>query len=276
MTSAVPDPVTLCNLALSQIGSRAQVTSINPSDGTAAGDACSLLYQPTVDAFARAAHWNCLRFTTGTKAGQPPAPLTLLKAAAGTPENVNGSTLPVPPIRWLYEYELPSDCLKARFLVPQITQQALNPPLTTGTTTFLPASVGNCAIPFVVAADLDQSGNEIQVLLTNIGTFLAGPPALVYTKRLQNIGLWDSQFLMGAKSALAAWLVNPLNCSSAMMQQAMGIAKVMLDAARISDGNEGPTTSDHEATWITARYGGRLRPHGLYIAPYDAFGFPDG
>lgn len=260
-------PVDVCNLALSQIAARASITSITPSDGTVAGDACALLYQPTVDAYARAAHWNCLRFT---------AALSLLKAAAGTPENVNGTTLPVPPQPWLYEYALPTDCLKARFLVPSLTQPPPSPPLTTGTSMFLPARLGAGAVPFTVAVDVDQNGNEIAVLLTNIGTALTGPPQLVYTKRLLNIGLWDAQFLMGAKSALAAWLVNPVNASAAMMQQAMGIAKAMLDSARISDGNEGPQSFDHTPDWISIRGGGRSRPTGLFIAPWDSFAFPGG
>ena len=46
-------PIDVCNMALSQVGARAAVQSISPSDGTAAGDACTLLYQPTVDAYSR-------------------------------------------------------------------------------------------------------------------------------------------------------------------------------------------------------------------------------
>lgn len=266
MTSSL-GPVDVCNLALSQIGARASITSISPSDGTVAGDACALLYQPTVDAYARAAHWNCNRFT---------AALTLLKAASGTPENVSGTTLPTPPVPWLYEYALPSDCLKARFIVPQLTQQGGSPPLTTGTTAFLPGYLPDVAVRFVVAVDLDADGNEIAVILTDVGSANAGPPQLVYTRRLVNIGLWDSQFMMGAKSALAAWLVNPVNASAAMMSQAMGIAKAMLDGARISDGNEGPQSFDHTPDWISIRAGGRMRPSGLFIAPWDAFAFPGG
>src|SRR5215813_5662357 len=128
MAGTISAPVDICNLALSQIGSRAQISSLNPSDGTVAGNACSLLYQPTIDAFSRAAHWNCCRFEVK---------LNLLKAAAGTPENPNGTTLPIPPIGWLYSYALPVDCLKARHLVPQIVQQGVNPPLTTGNSLFL-------------------------------------------------------------------------------------------------------------------------------------------
>ena len=111
-------PIDVCNMALSQVGARAAVQSINPSDGTAAGDACTLLYQPTVDAYSRAAHWNCLRFQSGQPGSTFPPPLELLKAAPGTPEQIANPALAAPPQPWLYEYALPTDCLKARFLVP--------------------------------------------------------------------------------------------------------------------------------------------------------------
>ncbi|HEX4043280.1 MAG TPA: hypothetical protein VHY10_16400 [Xanthobacteraceae bacterium] len=267
MTSSL-GPVDLCNQALAMIAARANITSIAPSDGTVAGDACALLYQSTVDAFARAAHWNCLRFT---------AQLSLLKAAKGTPENISGTTLPPAPPPWLYEYALPPDCLKARFLVPLLPQQGTSPPLTTGTSLLTPIRAGVTALPFTPAVDLDQEGNEIAVLLTNLGAF-SGPPSLVYTRRLLNIGLWDAQFFMGAKAALGSWLVMPVNASASMLGQAMGIAKATLDAARLSDANEGPQSQDHEAEWIAGRYGRRGvgRAAGPFVAPWDSFGFPNG
>lgn len=263
--------VDVCNMALSQISARAAVQSINPSDGSAAADACALLFQPTVDAYARAAHWNCLRFQSGTPTSTFPPPLTLLKAAAGTPENPNGTTLPIPPAPWLYAYALPADCLKVRFLVPLLTGGSTSVPLTSAGGMVLPAQLLACAIPFTVAVDLDQNGNEVAVILTNLASAQA-----VYTRRLLNIGLWDPQFLMGAKSALAVWLAPAVKGSKAETQLAMGIAKGLLDAARVSDGNEGPQTQDHEPDWISIRSGGRSRPAGIFIAPWDAFGFPGG
>lgn len=54
-------PVDVVNMALADIGARTLVQSINPSDGSQAGDIASLLYQPKMDALGRSAHWNCLR-----------------------------------------------------------------------------------------------------------------------------------------------------------------------------------------------------------------------
>ena len=272
MVSTVTSPTQLCNLALLQVAARAKVTSVNPSDGTTAGDVCSQLYQPTIDAFARAAHWNCLRFQSGPIGSTFPPPLQLLKAAVGTPEQIANPALPAPPQPWFYEYALPPDCLKARFLVPQITTGSTTAvPLTSAGGIMLPANLGAMAIPFTVAVDLDATGNEIQVLLTNLCK-----AQLVYTRRLTNMALWDSQFLMGAKAALAVWLAPGLNGSVSLTQAALGMAKQALDAARVSDGNEGPQSQDHTPDWIAIRSGGRTRPGGLFVAPWDSFGFPGG
>jgi hypothetical protein len=272
MTQTINSPAALCNVSLSLIGARAQLQSINPSDGTAAGDACSLLYQMVVDGYSRAAHWNCLRFQTGQTGATWPPPLQLLKAAQGTPEQQATPSLLPPPQPWIYEYLLPSDCLKARFLIPQFVQSGISPPLTTAGGMILPRMGRNPAIPFTVALDLDAFGNESQVLLTNLSQ-----AQLVYTRRLANIAFWDSQFVEGAAAALAVWISPRLNGSAGLTQAAMGIAKAKLDAARISDANEGPQVQDHEASWISVRDGGQgLRPSGMFIAPYDSFAFPGG
>lgn len=269
MASTVTSPAQLCNLALLQVMARGQIQAL--SDGTPAGDVCGQLYQPTIDAFSRAAHWNCLRFQTGTLNSTQPPPLQMIKAAPGTPEAIANPALGIPPQPWFYSYQLPPDCLKARFLVPLLTQPQTTPPFTTAGGLMLPAVISSVAIPFTVAIDLDSGGNEMQVLLTNLQN-----AQLVYTRRLQNISLWDSQFTMGAKSALAAWLGPALNGSVTLINASMGIAKAMLDAARVSDGNEGPQVQDHVPDWIRIRTGGRSQPAGLFVSPWEGFGFPDG
>ena len=51
------------------------VQSIDPSDGSLAGDIMARNYQPRVDGVSRAAQWNCLRFEQ---------PLTLMRASAAS------------------------------------------------------------------------------------------------------------------------------------------------------------------------------------------------
>src|SRR5579859_6133342 len=99
-------PVDVCNMALDNIGARYSITSLSPPQPPPNAVMVARHYQPKIDALHRAAHWNFARAQ---------AALTLLKAAKGTPENPDGTKLPIPPIPWQYEYGYPPDCLAARF-----------------------------------------------------------------------------------------------------------------------------------------------------------------
>src|SRR4051812_38928967 len=93
--------VSVCNQALLQIGARSTIASL--TEGSVESNACNILFTPTFEMLARSAPWNCLR---------KQATLTLIAAAQGTPENPDGTTLPLPPSPWLYSYAEPSDCLQ--------------------------------------------------------------------------------------------------------------------------------------------------------------------
>ena len=101
-------PVVVSNLALQQAGARFLISSLSPPTPSPNADLVALNYQPRIDALFRAAHWNCARRQVA---------LTLLRAAAGTPETPAGTTLQQPPVPYLYEYAYPADCLLARYLV---------------------------------------------------------------------------------------------------------------------------------------------------------------
>jgi hypothetical protein len=103
-------PVDVANLSLDGIGARMSVTSLTPPLPAPNAVVVARQYQLRIDGLSRAAHWNCLRYQ---------APLTLIKAAKGTPENPNGTTLLIPPTPFQYEYALPPDCLKARYILPK-------------------------------------------------------------------------------------------------------------------------------------------------------------
>lgn len=245
----------ICNQSLSQIGARAQVTSINPSDGSPASDACSLLYTNRIQSLLRAAHWNIARAQ---------APLTLLKAAAGTPPNVNGTTLPIPPLGFLYEYAVPADSLAGRFVIPTpLPQPAVSPPLTTGPIQVLPFARLTVSVPFVTATDFNTQTppSRVKVILTNAFT-----AQLVYTADIsQTPDLWDPSFTDAAVAYLAVWLINALNMKSSLVQERAGFLKEMVMQARISDGNEGVTPNDHVADWIQTR----LRTGGFQFSAYE-------
>lgn len=261
-------PVDLCNIALDQITSRTQITGINPASppNNVAAQAASRIYQLQADAVFRSAHWNCAR---------KQAPLTLLRAAIGTPENPAGA-LPVPPIPWRYEYAYPDDCLKMRFVIPSPQLPATSAPLMTNVGVNYQPLVCT-GLPFVPAIDTDANGNQIRVILTN-----ARMAQGVYTARINNVDLWDPMLQNAVIGALGAWLCSPVSGSDEKKKLAITIASGLIAQARISDGNEGITSTDHIPDWMQVRStagSGLLGwdvPGGGYMAAWDSWTGADG
>lgn len=259
-------PVDIVNQALDEIAAKATISGINPASppNSLAAQVASRQYQPRIDALSRSAHWNCLRFQ---------ASLTLLKARQGTPENPSGTSLPVPPTPWLYEYGWPQSpfCLRARYVVPVLDGPTVSPPIFTGIGSTMPVLIANYAVPFAVASDLDQNNKQVRVILTN-----AESAQLVYTARVEDPDLWDSQFTEAAISYLAAWFVNPIAKSKELLAERVAVAKDMVVAARISDGNEGPSSVDHIPDFIAVRGAGGLQFGRFNMMGWDGLALPGG
>ena len=108
------DQVTVCNRALSVIGTRSAIASMDEASPEA--DACSLHFEPACRAMLRLAPWSFARATVQA---------ALIASAPGTPENPNG-ILPFPLVpnvagnqavqivEWQYEYVWPQDCVRLR------------------------------------------------------------------------------------------------------------------------------------------------------------------
>lgn len=95
-------PVDICNLALSHIGARAQVSAISPPDGSVEAGYCARFYPLARREMLEAENWSF--------------------AAKRVPlaEVANEST------QWLYAYALPADFIKARRILEQAELTALN------------------------------------------------------------------------------------------------------------------------------------------------------
>lgn len=232
---ATGNQVSLCNRSLLAIGGKQQISSL--TEPSTPAQACNTLFTPTFEALARAAYWNCLR---------KQVTLTLLQAAAGTPENPNGTSIPLPPNPWLYAYQVPSDSLACRWLVRSIPPQGNNPisPAMQPAYTAVPQQ----QIRFQVATATDVSGNPLQIILTN------QPQAqLVYTVNLPNPQLWDSEFQAAFVASLAAYLVPALAMNKTLLDMQVKLAERMIAQARVRDGNEGFTSQDHIPDYIVDR-----------------------
>lgn len=236
---ATGNTLNILNRALLAIGQQAQISSLN--EGSAQANAAATLFTPTFESLARSAPWNCLR---------KQATLTLLAAAQGTLENPDGTTLPLPPNPWLYQYAQPSDCLQVRFLVPSLPVSTGGVPLfsvNTAAPTWLP---NQGQIPYAVAYATDVNNNPINVILTNQSQAIA-----VYTVNQPNPQIWDSLFQQAMVASLGAFFVPALALHMPLMQMQIKLADSLIEQARVRDGNEGVTSMDHVPDWIRARRG---------------------
>lgn len=231
--------VSVCNIALLSIGAQAQISDL--TERSTQSDACNTLYQFVYEQLARTAYWNCLR---------QQSILTLIEAAQGTPENPQGTTLPLPPTPWLYRYLLPSTCLAARYIVPSWPNVGNSP--------ISPAYVASAAwlggvgqIPFQVAYGTDSNNNPIQSILTN-----QTQAQLVFTVNQPNPQIWDSDFTAAYVASLAAYLVPALSLNATLMQAQIKLADSIIANARVRDANEGSTQQDHIPDFIRRRDSG--------------------
>lgn len=246
--------ISLSNRALLSIGARATISSLN--EGSTESDAINILYNPTFTALARTAPWGCLRAQ---------ATLTLLAAAQGTPENPDGTTLPLPPVPWIYQYSYPINCLAVRYIVPSLPGSTPNgsPPATSVNNfaqTFIP---GGGQIPFAVAYSTDAQNNPIETILTNQTQAQA-----VFTVNQANPVIFDSLFEQALVSSLAAYLVPALSLNLPLMNVSIKVAEQAIQLARVRDGNEGVTTVDHIPDWMAARSAGSTIYGYNGYAPY--------
>jgi hypothetical protein len=180
----------------------------------------------------------------------------------------------------MFSYLYPTDCQKLRYLIPTVPVATTNPPLTTNQTTANWYPHTPTAIPFVEATDFDNLGNPIRVILTNIPQAQA-----IYTRDLsQKPDLWDSLFSSGVTAYLGSYFINALARDKAQMQEQIGIAKNVLDMARMADANEGIKTMDHRPDWISIRRA-QGAPWFLSVAgnngavrtgAWETVGFPNG
>jgi len=164
------------------------------------------------------------------------------------------------PLSWRYMYEMPNDCVHARYVpalgayaldesgAPLYAQPAWNRPA--------PFLVTDAPLPNDVNSDWPlvegHSPESTKVICTDeLGAHL------VYTGLLQHPDSWDPLFrralvaTMAARIALSA--IEDKNLARALRGDQMTIAKEALVEARVRDGNEGWTVVDHTPDWIRAR-----------------------
>jgi hypothetical protein len=241
-------------------------------DGSDEARICLRAYRQCRMQLLRAAHWNFARNT---------APLTLLADATGNSGATYGTL--VPNSWFVYEYALPTDCVKVRFIPWNLQSQAdlvpagnIVPPNSgvpplggTGTQPLL----GQRIVPakFTVETDfnyppptmppeLEFAGISPQgrtVICTNVRNATA-----VYTVDVVYPTLWDPLFRAALVAYLAAEIAGPIwgkkdpKFGLVLREKQVELVKAKITQARISDGNEGVFSSDIAVDWMRTRNSG--------------------
>ena len=246
--------ISVCNISLLGLGVQQQISSLN--EGSVQANACATLYGFVFEQYARNAQWGCLKKQDS---------LTLIQAAQGTPENPNGTSLPIPQQPWLYAYLYPADALLIRQLLPPVNGTAGGAiPQFSIANAVTPAYLQNQEIiNYEIGYTTDAKGNPLQVILTNQQQAVCD-----YTVNQPNPQSWDSLFTAGFCAALGVYLVPALSLDKSLMQLQLGIAEKMIKMAEAQDGSESPQSQDRVPDWISARSGAT----GYGLRGYSGYG----
>jgi|SRR5579864_4178269 len=268
-------PTDIANQSLDAIGLDFTLGDIE--EGTRPAQVTLRAYRECLKQLLRAVHWNFARRQ---------APMVLLADATG-------STAALPNLtadpEFLYEYAWPPDCLKARFVpwnplqnpgapAGNIVPANPNAPLTSAPIQTPGAGMKLRPARFLVGTDFNyipNQGNvgwEIQgvspqgqsVILTNVRN-----ASLVYTALTLYPSLWDAEFRAAFVAYLASEIALPLSKDKKfglqLRKEQIAIVKQKVTQARITDGNEAWSSTDHVPDWIRVRQsGGTAAGWGFY------------
>jgi hypothetical protein len=260
---AIPIDVGVANRAILAVGARGQIASA--SEQSAEARYVRAFYEVTLRSLLRSAHWNFARKT---------AFLNQLKSAPGALGNTapgtavwDPATQPPPP--WLFEYAYPDDCLKMRFVSPQVSNLGVQGTPIFSTPSNIPVPVGTFRPQrFQEATDENFADGQRTVVLCNQAQAIG-----VYTVMVANPTLWDAQFTIAFENVLGARMVIPLSGDKKMASDAKQEAKEIVLSARVTDGNEGLTyTADTQRVpdWLSVRgYAGDWPTGGYFFGAFD-------
>lgn len=252
-------PVDVVNMALQQVGSVQSTISSFDEDSTEA-QVARLLYEPKLKDLMRAAQWGFARRQKF---------LTQLRAAV-----IDGEVSDDPPPQpWLREYAYPPDCLRIRYLMPNLspTSGESSVPLTTGQQLAPYTWNATNAIRFTIANSENEQGDQIKSILTDVPEAQA-----VYTIWVSNPNLWDVEFLNAATNYLGVWFINSLARDRGSFQDQINLTMQIVRNARAADGNEGVTTMDHLPDWIAIRGLSGGVYNGPWNVQWDPLAWPGG
>lgn len=224
--------VTICNLALSRLGDDANVTSIDPPDGSAQAGHCALWFPVARDSLLEMHTWA---FAT--------------KRVTLAPLNNEAST-------WRYAYAAPSDMVNPLAVLDAQAPDDYSSSLYGYGTAVVGTPYGSAGsqagttyTPQPYALELNSSGAS--VILTNQDSAV-----LRYTSKVVDTTRFSPLFVEGLVLLLASHLAGPVlkgttgaSAASALLRE----FQVWLGKATASDANQRQRGTQMSVPWITAR-----------------------
>lgn len=234
----------ICNQAISDLGGRVQITSFD-TDTSPAAVQCRLWYDTMRQALLQAAPWGFARKT---------APLSQLALLTDIP-------MPDNLYPWLVKYLYPTDCLRVNYILPPPLPPAPDgtPNVSGGPVFANPWAMPSRQFRFIPAYDelvviSPPSTTPRTVLLSNlIGAYG------VYVKDVTDPTRFNASFSLALTAAMSYKLCLSITGNAGMKGAFAKIAEDAITQARVKDGNEAISKSDHTPDWMAARaFGGGL------------------
>lgn len=213
----------ICNMALSQLGVDKQIIW---GDGSKEAKICQLWYDVVRQEMLTEYPWDFAKVTVA------------LSQTANTP-----------PMNWIYQFAIPSDCLRMlRILVPHTDHPRSHE-----------------RIPYESAAAANPDGSFSKVLNCNFPS-----PLLEYVQDVQDLSRWWPNALTAFSLSLGAKIGMSLTVLPELVKAIADAAKqAVLEAAAdsMSQGNEGP---EPESEFIAVRHIGWHNHHAA-LFPWTAY-----
>lgn len=233
--------VDLCNLALSYLGDTANVSSIEPPDGSAQAVYCSRFYPVARDALLELHDWN---FASRRIA------LSLLGGPVGT-----SSETPASCAQWAYVYGTPNGMVCARKVIaadaPDDWSAAVAPESSLASPFAAPALSGGQGLYTPQRFIVETLDDGSSVIRTN------QPDAmLLYTVKITDPTKFSPLFSETLSYYLSSRLAGPIvkgDTGRAVAKDLLGTAMGMLARATSSDSNQRRLDTAQSVPWMVGR-----------------------
>lgn len=217
--------VALCNLALSYIGDTANVSSIDPEDGSAQSTHCARFFDIARDAVLEMGQWQ---FAS-----------TRLAPTATTSEWP----------QWPYAYLMPSDCLKVfAVLPPEVADDNVQLPV------FQPGfhdprMIGQLKGEPVLLDFIEEIGPDgTKILYTKVENAVVR-----YVRRVTDARRYSASFKTALAWKLASMLTGPLGKSEDSALRCLAMLERDLPKAEVVDSTQRRVSAPHVAPWHRGR-----------------------